>query len=243
MTQSLILGHRGASGHAPENTLASFRMAFALRADGLELDVHQTKDGSLVVCHDAKVDRTTNGHGEIGEMTLAEIKQLDAGIWFGEAFKGERIPTLEEVFAMAPLDALLNIEVKAGSRGLYPLERRLTNAILSSGRTQQVVVSSFETQYLINLYKACPLLRLGLLIKPADSLSFTFDGLLPIPFYSLHPYFAVISKQWVIQAHEKGYRVFAWTANEIKDMEYCMQSGVDGIITNYPERGKLVKRS
>jgi glycerophosphoryl diester phosphodiesterase len=236
MSHSLILGHRGASGHAPENTLAAFRLAFQLGADGLELDVHLTKDGALVVCHDPVVDRTTNGRGEIRQMTLAQIKALDAGIRSGKHFAGERIPTLEEVFAVIPRHALLNIEVKKGLHGLYPIEERLTNAILASGMRDQVIVSSFESEYLIHLHQLCPQLRLGQLIHPEDMFAFSMENLPPIPLYSLHPYFAFLNEDWVERAHQKGFRVMTWTADDREDILYCMKLGCDGIITNFPDR-------
>jgi glycerophosphoryl diester phosphodiesterase len=233
---SLILGHRGASGHAPENTLASFRLAFQFGADGLEFDVHESKEGALVVCHDPRVDRTTDGSGEIRAMNLAQIKKLDAGSWYGKEFAGERMPTLQEVFAIAPFDATLNIEVKKGVHGLYPLEKPLANAILASGRLNRIIVSSFETKYLINLHRVCPQLRLGQLIHPEDMFSFSFDALPTIPLYSLHPYFAFLNEEWVMRARQKGYRIFTWTANDKEDIEYCTHIGCDGIITNYPDR-------
>ena len=93
----LIIAHRGASGYAPENTLASMELAIKLGCDAIELDIHLTKDQQIVVCHDFTVDRTTNGRGEIENLTLEDIKKLDAGSWFSDEFKGEKIPTLEEV--------------------------------------------------------------------------------------------------------------------------------------------------
>ncbi|HEY8531638.1 MAG TPA: glycerophosphodiester phosphodiesterase family protein, partial [Limnochorda sp.] len=115
MSKPLILAHRGASAEAPENTLAAFRLALEQGADGFELDIHRTRDGHLVVCHDERVDRTTDGTGFIGSMTLAELKKLDAGRWFDARFAGERIPTLDEVWALVEEAGgirLLNIEVK-----------------------------------------------------------------------------------------------------------------------------------
>src|SRR5690606_40107102 len=97
----LRVAHRGARAEGPENTLAAIRLALEKGADGFELDVHRTRDGHLVVCHDETVDRTTDGTGAIGAMTLAELKRLDAGRWFDERFAGERIPTLDEVWALA----------------------------------------------------------------------------------------------------------------------------------------------
>src|SRR3712207_1869075 len=109
-----VIGHRGAAGYAPENTMVSFERALALRADAIELDVHPTKDGSLVVIHDPTLDRTTSGHGPVVEHTLAEIRALDAGSWFHPSFKDERVPTLDEVLDWARRRTPVVIEIKQG---------------------------------------------------------------------------------------------------------------------------------
>ena len=108
----IIIGHRGAAGEAPENTLASFALALEQGAQAIELDVHVTKDGEIVVCHDETLDRTTNGSGLICDQNWKDIQMLDAGAWFSEKFKGERIPLLSEVFDLVPLGTLINVEVK-----------------------------------------------------------------------------------------------------------------------------------
>ncbi|MGL4971324.1 MAG: glycerophosphodiester phosphodiesterase family protein, partial [Cetobacterium sp.] len=107
-----ILAHRGASGTAPENTIAAFKKAIIDGCDGFEFDVQQTKDGKLVVFHDWTLERTSNGKGYVREHTLDELKELDAGSWFGEEFKGEKIPTLEETLDLIPDNMLINIELK-----------------------------------------------------------------------------------------------------------------------------------
>src|ERR1043166_3256151 len=108
-----VVGHRGAMGHCPENTMASFERGLELGADWIELDVHLTRDGGLAVMHDETVDRTTGGHGRVQDYTLAERKRLDAGAWFGPAYAGQRVPTLDEVLDWARgRDAILDIEIK-----------------------------------------------------------------------------------------------------------------------------------
>lgn len=242
MSLPLLIAHRGASGHAPENTLAAFRLAFALGADGVELDIHQSKDGALVVCHDSRIDRTTNGSGEIGDMTLRELKRYDAGTWFDPKFSGERLPTLEEVISILPPGAWLNIELKTSPRGFYPLEHALVRSLLHWGGVGRVIISSFEPQYLLRIHRLCPELLLGLLLDPAESFSFSFASLPPIPLFSLHPHFAGLSRQWVKQAHRRGIRIIAWTANHAEDFAYCLPMGIDGVITDYPDTG-VVERN
>ncbi|WP_281166722.1 glycerophosphodiester phosphodiesterase [Paenibacillus ginsengihumi] len=108
----LVIGHRGAAGEAPENTLASFRLALEQGADAVELDVHMSADGEIIVCHDATVNRTTDGQGAISTMSTAELRQLDAGRWFHERFAGERLPLLEEAFRLVPDNIMIHVEIK-----------------------------------------------------------------------------------------------------------------------------------
>src|SRR5512139_1614857 len=112
LTQPVVFAHRGASAHAPENTLAAFELALAQQADAIELDVKLSADGQVMVIHDSSVDRTTNGHGKVQDMTLAELKALDAGSFFNSQFAGEKIPTLNEVFEAMGKRTFINIELK-----------------------------------------------------------------------------------------------------------------------------------
>jgi glycerophosphoryl diester phosphodiesterase len=108
----LVIAHRGASAYAPENTLAAFQLAAEQGADAIELDVDLTRDGHVVVMHDATIERTTNGHGRVHDLALDEIRQADAGVWKGVAFKGERVPLLQEVFEAVGQQLLINVEIK-----------------------------------------------------------------------------------------------------------------------------------
>ena len=119
-----MVAHRGASGLAPENTLAAFRKALEVGADAFELDVRLTRDGRAVVMHDRRVDRTTTGRGLVGTHTLEELKSLDAGSWYGAEFAGEEVPTLEEVFDTFPQELPIYVELKAKGPGIYRLAER-----------------------------------------------------------------------------------------------------------------------
>ena len=145
MTVPAIEAHRGNSAEAPENTLAAFGSAIRLGAPWIELDIHPSKDGVLVVIHDGTVNRTTGGRGEVGALTLEELRRLDAGSWFAPAFAGQRIPTLEEVFELAaPAGTRLNIEIKRAPGGL-DVAPAVAALLRRYGAESRYVVSSFES--------------------------------------------------------------------------------------------------
>lgn len=157
----LVIGHRGAPSRAPENTLASFRTALEIGVDGIELDVHLTKDGHLVVIHDADLKRTTSGQGLVHEHTLAELKRLDAGGWFGPAFAGERIPTFEEVLDLVDARVPLQVEIKGATEGvteatIAALDRR--------GLLGTVMMTSFQLDRLPLVRRLVPSVQIGALV-------------------------------------------------------------------------------
>ena len=141
-TKPVIFAHRGASGEAPENTLAAFKLGLAQGCDAFELDVHLSKDGQIVVIHDGTIDRTTDGLGAVNEMTVEELKAFDAGSWFDEKYRGERIPLLEEVFDITPGHIIINIEIKGSYNG--QLEPALIDLLKKRDRLDTVVISSFD---------------------------------------------------------------------------------------------------
>ena len=161
----LIFGHRGASAYAPENTLAAFRLALGQGADGVELDVILSADGVPMVIHDDTLDRTTTGLGSVSRLTLAELKQLDAGYpaRFGTQFPTERIPTLAEVFAACGDQTVFNIELKHDRSPGLQLAARVVELIHASGRQERVLVSSFQFSSLGRVKALDPNLPVGLL--------------------------------------------------------------------------------
>ena len=231
-----VLGHRGAKGHAPENTLASFRKAIELGATMAELDIHLSRDGELVVMHDATVDRTTNGSGLVSEMTLAELKRLDAGAWFDPRYAGERVPTLQEVIDATRGRILLNVEVKRpAAGGTYPgLAQRLAETLKANDAVRTVAVSSFEPEYLRQLRPLLPDLQLALLYSksPEDPCRLALDE----GWDGLHPHLSQVDEAFVERAHAAGLIVRAWNPNEVPEMERLVRMGVDGVGTDYPER-------
>src|SRR5262244_4166653 len=160
----LVIGHRGASGHAPENTLAAFRKSLAMGATFIETDLQLSRDARFVAIHDSTVDRTTNGRGAVHDLSLAELRRLDAGAWFGSEFAGERIPTLEEVLEFAKKhDVVFYLELKpAGSWGG---EHALIGALRDSGEIARTVVISFDSRILQALRRIEPTVMTGLLFN------------------------------------------------------------------------------
>src|SRR5258708_9070381 len=160
----LVIAHRGASGNAPENTLAAFRKAVALGATFIETDLQLSRDARLVAIHDATVNRTTNGQGAVHDMTLAELRRLDAGSWFGSEFAGERIPTLEEILEFSKKkDVVFYLEMKPS--GSWGGEHALIGALRESGEIPRTVVISFDAAILEGLRKIEPTLMTGVLYE------------------------------------------------------------------------------
>ena len=233
----LNIAHRGASGHAPQNTLAAFLLAAEMGADGIELDVHLAADGEVVVIHDATVNATTDGAGHVSGMTVAELQELDAGGWFGDAFAGQRIPTLQQVFDAVGHRLLINVEIKV-EPGAHPLaqEAETVRLIEDNHLVERVIISSFSPKSLRRVHKLNPHIALGLLYARIETrFSAWITRLLHVPYQALHPSFRMVDAAYVENAHRQGYRVNVWTVNEVDDMQRMLDAGVDAIITNYPD--------
>ena len=232
----LNLAHRGASAYAPANTLAAFRRAEELGADGVELDVHLSADGALVVIHDFTVDATTDGHGRVRDMTLAELKRLDAGSWFDPRFAGERIPTLEEVVEALGERMILNIELKSPSWRSEGLEQAVVELVEARRLDRRVILSSFNPWTVWRLRRLAPHLTIGLLYDANLALPLRRAWLRPLlrP-KALHPHHRLVTARYVAWAHAKGYRVYTWTVNDPAEMRRLIALQVDGIITDRPD--------
>ncbi|MFC9777031.1 glycerophosphodiester phosphodiesterase [Paenibacillus chitinolyticus] len=231
----MIIAHRGAKGMAPENTLGAFKLGLEQGCEGIELDVHLSADGELVVIHDHTLDRTTDRQGAIAEKTLAEIKEADAGSWYSEAYKGEKVPTLGEVFDLVPDSIMINVEIKAPGNGM---EQKLADFLNERGRIDNVVTSSFDHKCLRRLKLIEPKAKIGLLyannLLDPTAYARSFD----VEVYSLHPHYKAIDAEDVVKAVENGLQVYPYTANEIQDLKELTEKRVSGIITNYPGRLK-----
>lgn len=232
----LNIAHRGASAVAPPNTLSAFRRAAQLGADGVELDVHLCADGVPVVIHDPTVDATTDGSGRVAEMTLAELKKLDAGTWFDPAFAGERLPTLGEVMETVGDRLFLNIELKSISLRSDGLERAVIAEIERCGLADNVLLSSFNPLSLRRAKQAAPHLPTGLLISPDLPLPLRRAWLAPLaPHEARHPEHTLVDARYVARTRRRGYRINTWTVDEPAEMRRLIALGVDAIITNVPD--------
>jgi glycerophosphoryl diester phosphodiesterase len=239
--------HRGASARAPENTLQAFRLGLEAGAGGLELDVHMTRDGEIVVIHDATVDRTTDGSGAVGGMTLAELRRLDGGYRFSPdggrthpyRGRGIRIPTLAEVYEEFPA-ACVNVDIKEPKQGA---EEAVLRAMRDSGERSLVVsedhavvrrlrrvsgghISTGASRLEITAFYILSKLRLERLVRPA------YDALqVPVDYRGI----SLVTRGFVESAHSRGVRVDVWTINDPAEMRCLLDLGADVIMTDRPE--------
>jgi glycerophosphoryl diester phosphodiesterase len=235
-----VFAHRGASHDAPENTLRAFELALQQNADGIELDVHLSADRQVVVIHDSKLARTTNGRGRVEKHTLAELRTLDAG-------EGETIPTLAEVLDLVGNQVVLNIELKGFSSNEEDLPREVLGLTADFCLNETVIYSSFDPQMLIQLHRINPDARAGLLLPPGN-LSMMIRSFFT-PFvrpWSLHPHHKSVSKRFMRVAERNRQPVFTYTVNHPEDMRRVFDLGVSGIFTDVPPlaqqvRGEIVK--
>ena len=237
----LIIAHRGDSANAPENTLSAFRLALENGADGIELDVMLSADQKLVVIHDDTLDRTTNGHGKVGDSPSAALRELDAGSWFSPKFKGEPIPLLDEVFAELGGKFLINVELKNYKTPKDQLPEFVVALVKKHGLIDSVLLSSFNARNLPRAKSMAPEIRTGLLTLP---------GLLGLPMRgflgrrrgadNLHPYYRDVSPKMVQSRHKLGQKVNVWTVDAPDDLLRMQAFGVDMIICNDPAHARQI---
>jgi len=233
----LKIAHRGASAHAPENTLAAFRLAVEMGAKFIETDLQLTRDAKIVAMHDATVDRTTNGRGRISKMSLVELRGLDAGVKFlsvdGKSYKGERVPTLDEILEFAKTsEVTFYLELKE-TQG-WGFEQSLVGALRRAGAVDRVVIISFDAEVLSTVKRIAPELTTGFLCeKPSVQL---IEKATAIGAKQFLPRADRITPEIIAAAHGANLLVVVWTVNEIEDMRTVAAMGVDGIISDYPDR-------
>ena len=229
----LIIAHRGASGHAPENTLAAFKKAVALGATFIETDLQLSRDARFVAIHDDTVNRTTNGQGAVHDMTLSDLRRLDAGSWFGSEFSGERIPTLEEILEFSKKnDVVFYLEIKPG--GSWGGEHALIGALRETGEIPRVVVISFDHSVVLNLRKIEPTLMTGLLYD--GKLDNPLDKAVEIGARQVAVRGDLVTPAMIAEAHKKDLQVVCWTVNHPAHMRLLAAAGVGGIMSDYPDR-------
>jgi glycerophosphoryl diester phosphodiesterase len=230
---TLNIAHRGASALAPENTIAAFERAVELGADVIELDLHMSQDGELVVIHDDTLDRTTDGSGPVHQRSLAELMRLDAGRWFGKGFAGQRIPRLDEVLDRFAGKVQLALEVKASSAFFPGIEEKVVSALRRHSAIGQAAVASFDHYALQRLKEIEPALRTAaLLVGRPVSLS-ALAG--PAKANGLALEASFVTKTEVEACRAAGLQIVVWVVNEPAQMRHFINLGVDGIITDRPD--------
>lgn len=233
MVNTLILAHRGASKIAPENTESAFRKALEIGVDGIELDVHLTKDKKLVVIHDERVDRTTKGIGYVKDLTLKEIKKLDAGSYFSPQFVGEKILTLEETLAIIKDCKLINIEIKNNIIKYDGIEEIIIDKIRKSKLTNKIICSSFNHYSIYRIKKIAPDIKTGLLYGSCIYQPWVYAKRIGVN--AIHPYYHSISSDIVKLCHDNKIKVNVWTVDDREIIFKMIKNQVDAIITNLPD--------
>lgn len=237
----IIIAHRGASKQAPENTMPAFKKALELGAGGIELDVHFSSDGHLMVTHDEIVDRTSNGKGFVKDKTFKELKSMDFGSWFSPEFKNEKIPELEEVLELiSGWDGLLNIEIKNGPVFYPGIEQAVVQKIEKFKITDRIIISSF------NHYSLAEVSRLNPEIKTAPlymaGLYEPWEYAHRLGACAIHPLFYNIVPEVMKGCKMNGIMVNPFTVDQPEYIKAMAAAGVDGIITNVPDIAlKIVK--
>ena len=228
-----IWAHRGASAVAPENTLAAFQAAGRLGADAVELDVHMTADGELVVIHDATVQRTTQGRGYVQQLTLKQIRALDAGYKFGPQFRGERIPTLKEALeAIRSAGLCVNIELKSGAAPYTGVERRTVDLLVDMGMAERATVSSFQYDMLQRVQAAAGQVPVALLCTEFQPVGAAYAERFGAS--ALHPALNTVTPPYMREAIVRGVAVRPYTVNAEADVRRLRAWGAAAVITDNP---------
>ena len=235
-----ILAHRGANKHAPQNTIPAFLKAIELGADGVENDVHLTKDGELVICHNYTIDETSDGKGNISDYTLEELKKFDFGSYFSPNFAGTKIPTLHEFLEIADPFSIINVEIKSPKSGEKDIVRKTIACVKAHHLFDRLIISSFDPRLLVEAKEIDPNTRTGFLYSPdSPVIEQVYDD--PIAYAkqihadALHPLIAYVDEDYLDDCHKSGIIVNPWTVNLEEAMRLCSEWGSDGIITDTPD--------
>jgi glycerophosphoryl diester phosphodiesterase len=223
----LKIGHRGAKGYAPENTFVSFQKALDMKVDGIELDVHLSVDGEIIVIHDETIDRTTNGNGFVSALSLRELKAFHIDV-------NHQIPTLKEVFDLVNQDCFINIELKsyeATEKVVSLIEKYVTK---KGWKYDSFLISSFDWNALQQVAFLNDKIPIGVLTETDLDLALAFAKFIQAK--SIHPHFHLLTEENTAKMQEKGLQVFPWTINELEDIQKIKTFNVNGIITDFPNR-------
>ena len=234
MNKPYIWAHRGADGYAPENTIAAFDLAAEMDADGIELDVQLTKDGQVVVCHDERIDRTSNGKGWIKDYTLEELKRLDFS-GGNEKYAGVQIPTLEEVLELIKDTGMyVDIELKTQVFTYPGIENKCVDLVKKMGYEDRVIFCSFNHLSLQKVRLFAPEMKIGYLYLYAAPSIIPFVKKLGVDALHITQH-NLLAPRLLEQCREQGITINAWTINNEKDLQICTDNGVNAVITDYPD--------
>jgi glycerophosphoryl diester phosphodiesterase len=223
-----VIAHRGASGYRPQNTVSAYQLAVEQRADRIEIDLHHSRDGAIIIRHDEEL-QSLGGRGDIVEMDLAEIASLDGG-------GGQKIPTLDEVLDQFGAAIPFNLEIKAGERGAYAgLEAATLAAVEGRGLLGSTLFSSFDDGVLQRLRALNDKVRLAVLVSPraAERPLQRADA---VGAEAVNPWLGLAEPDFVDAIHAEGLAVYVYTVNKVEDMQRMIDRGVDGMFTNFPDR-------
>jgi glycerophosphoryl diester phosphodiesterase len=229
----LRVGHRGAKGHAPENTQISFAVAAGMGVSVVETDVHLSKDGEVVLIHDHTVNRTTNGHGYVKDLTLTELKKLDAGSWYDARFAGEPIPTLDELLSWARGRIAVAIEIKNGPIYYPGIVAKTIQALRRHDMTRQAILISFDHLALRKAKQLAPEILTGILY--VGGLADPIGAARAAGANALHPHWAYVTPELVQTVHAAGLAISPWNPNDLPTIRMLSEMGVDSVGTDYPE--------
>lgn len=232
---SKIFAHRGFSGKYPENTMLAFEKAVEIGVDGIELDVHLTKDNEIVIIHDEDIKRTTDGEGLVKDMTLEELRKFDASATFRGQYGFCGIPTLREYFELVKDTPIItNIELKTGVYEYHTIEQRVIDMVREFGLSDKIIFSSFNHFTVKRCEEIAPEIKRGFL---------TGDWLYDFGKYTAernvqccHPWHVSLSEEVIREMHEAGCEINTWTVNEYEDIKKLSAWGVDSLIGNFPDR-------
>ncbi|MEK7230256.1 MAG: glycerophosphodiester phosphodiesterase [Candidatus Binatota bacterium] len=241
MADFIKIAHRGSSGSYPENTRLAFEKAIEAGADMIEMDCRLSKDGHVVVIHDDRLDRTARAKGFVKGKTLKQLKKLDVGAWLKKSFKGERILTLEEILEIVSGKVEINLEIKSVLRGPLGIELKVLFIVSHFDYLERTIFSSFDYQSLRRLRELAPDVRIGVLYG-AGIKDNPFQAAREMNAYSLHIQREFATPHFLEEARELGLKSFVWTVNEAEEMEKFLSLGVDGIISDFPEKFWKIKQ-
>lgn len=232
---SKIFAHRGFSGKYPENTMLAFQKAVEIGVDGIELDVHLTKDNEIVIIHDEDIKRTCDGEGLVKDMTLEELRRFDASATFRGVYGFCGIPTLREYFELVKDTPIItNIELKTGVYEYPTIEKRVIDMVREFGLSDKIIFSSFNHFTVKRCEEIAPEIKRGFL---------TGDWIYDFGKYTAernvqccHPWHVSLSEEVIREMHEAGCEINTWTVNEYTDIEKLSKWGVDSLIGNFPDR-------